>query len=165
MNENDPSSPPPITPSPAPEPAVESMHDAAPQEAAAPPTPPAAVPPPVATSFPNNLTCQQWAMFLHLSQLFSLLLPGAGLVAPIVIWQVYKERFPELDAHGKMVTNWIISVIIYSVIGIILTFACGVGLLVLIPLGLVTVIFPIIGGIKASEGVFWSYPLTLRILK
>jgi uncharacterized Tic20 family protein len=43
-----------------------------------------------------------WAMFLHLSQLANLLLPLAGLVAPILIWQLKKDQLPALDQQGKM---------------------------------------------------------------
>jgi hypothetical protein len=35
-----------------------------------------------------------------------------SLIAPIIIWQLKKNEFPELDAHGKVVVNWIISVLI-----------------------------------------------------
>jgi uncharacterized protein len=31
---------------------------------------------------------RQWAMFLHLSLLGGFLFPGAGFIAPIVIWQM-----------------------------------------------------------------------------
>src|SRR5262245_1159382 len=56
---------------------------------------------------------RQWAMFLHFSQFFGFLLPLAGLIVPIVIWQVKKDELPWLDQHGKNVVNWIISEIIY----------------------------------------------------
>src|SRR5687768_4579326 len=50
----------------------------------------------------------QWAMFLHLSLLAGFVVPLAGLVAPIVIWQIKKTELPEIDIHGKIVMNWII---------------------------------------------------------
>lgn len=105
-------------------------------------------------------------MFLHLSQLAGLVVPGLGFAAPIVIWQINKDKFPELDAHGKMVTNWIISLLIYSVAASVLgAITCGIGLFVFIPIAVVAIIFPVLGGIRASEGVFWPYPLTIRFLK
>ena len=58
---------------------------------------------------------RNWAMFLHLSLLSGFLIPFAGLIAPIVIWQLKKEEMPEIDAHGKMVANFILSMLIYGV--------------------------------------------------
>ncbi len=107
---------------------------------------------------------RQWAMFLHLSLLAGFILPIVGLVAPIVIWQLKKADFPDLDAHGKVVVNWIISAAIYGLIGFILTFVF-IGVPVLIALGALGVIFPIVGGIKANSGQLWKYPLSIRFLK
>lgn len=105
-------------------------------------------------------------MFLHLSQLAGFVIPAVGYAAPIVIWQTQKEKFPELDAHGKMVTNWIISSLIYSVVIAVISVAtCGFGVVLAIPLALIMLIFPILGGIKAGEGVLWKYPMTIAFLK
>ncbi len=108
----------------------------------------------------------QWAMMIHFTQFAGYLIPGLGFAAPIVIWQVYKGKFPELDAHGKMVTNWLISLLIYSSVAGVVTFAtCGVGGILLIPLLIVSIIFPVLGGIKAGEGTVWNYPLTISFIK
>ena len=83
----------------------------------------------------KNRDARQWAMFLHLSLLAGCVVPGAGLVAPIVIWQVKKDEYPELDQHGKAALNWILSLLVYSLIGIVL--ACVyVGFFILIPLAI-----------------------------
>ncbi|MEQ1904162.1 MAG: DUF4870 domain-containing protein, partial [Pirellulaceae bacterium] len=49
-----------------------------------------------------------WAMILHLSVFAGYLVPMAGLLAPILIWQLKKNEMPELDAHGKMVLNFMV---------------------------------------------------------
>ncbi len=104
-----------------------------------------------------------WAMVLHLSLLAGCLVPFAGLIVPVVIWLVKKDDLPGLDPHGKVVINWIISAVIYGVAsGILVLLLIGIPLLlVLWVLGLV---FPIIGAIKANEGVVWEYPLSIRFL-
>ena len=105
-------------------------------------------------------------MFLHLSQLTNLILPGVGIAAPILIWQIQKAQFPELDRHGKMVTNWLISLLIYAVAAFVASFAtCGIGAVLFIPIAIVAIVFPILGGIKANNGVFWNYPLTIPFIK
>ena len=106
---------------------------------------------------------RQWAMFLHLSVLAGFVVPLAGLIVPIVIWQVKKTELPELDIHGKIVLNWIISLVIYAAVSAVLIMVI-VGIPLLVALGVLTVIFPIIGGIKASNGEIWRYPLSISFL-
>jgi uncharacterized Tic20 family protein len=118
---------------------------------------PAAVPDPqtVATR------TKEWALILHLSQFAGMLVPLAGLIAPIVIWQVKKDEYPELDAHGKVVANWLLSFLIYGVVCILLVLI-AIGIPLLIALGLIGVIFPIIGAVKANNGELWPYPLSIN---
>jgi uncharacterized Tic20 family protein len=106
---------------------------------------------------------RQWALFLHLSQLAGFLVPLAGLVVPVVIWQLKKGDLPGLDAHGKNVVNWIISEIIYAVACVLLVFVL-VGIPLLIALGVLGVVFPVVGGIKANNGEVWKYPLAISFL-
>jgi uncharacterized Tic20 family protein len=105
-----------------------------------------------------------WAMILHLSMLSGLVVPLAGLVVPIVIYVLKKDSMPGLKPHGYVVFNWMISAIIYAIISMILMIV-GIGFLLLAALGLVSLIFPIIGGVKASEGEVWPYPLSIKFFK
>lgn len=107
---------------------------------------------------------KQMGLFLHLSQLLNLILPPAGLIVPIVLWQIKKNEFPALDAHGKMVANWIISSLIYFVVSFVLVFVL-IGIILLPILGILSIVFPVIGAIKANNGEFWEYPLTIKFLK
>ena len=107
---------------------------------------------------------RQMGMFLHLSQLINLVIPPAGIVVPIVIWQTQKDKMPGLDRHGKMIVNFMLSSLIYFAISFVLMFFI-IGIFGLIALGLIGIIFPIIGGIKANNGEFWEYPLTIKFLK
>ena len=110
------------------------------------------------------MNAKQWAMILHLSLLAGFIIPFAGFVAPILIWQLKKKDIPELDAHGKVVLNWIISALIYGFVCFLLMFIV-IGIPLLIVLGIVCVAFPIIGGIKANDGQLWKYPLSIQFLK
>jgi uncharacterized protein len=113
---------------------------------------------------PDEQQARQWAMFLHLSQLAGYIIPLVGLIAPIIIWQTKKEEYPILDAHGKIVINWIISELIYGAICSVLLFVI-IGFPMLMILGILAVVFPIIGGIKANNGELWRYPMTINIIK
>ena len=106
----------------------------------------------------------QWAMYLHFSQLAGFVLPLAGLVLPIIIWQVKKTDLPGIDAHGKVVVNWIISELLYAAACIVLTLVV-VGPFLLLALLVVAIVFPIIGGIKANNGELWRYPLSIEFFR
>lgn len=105
-----------------------------------------------------------WAMLLHLSVFAGYFVPLAGLVAPILIWQIKKVEFPELDVHGKIVMNFIISMLIYSAVAFVLAFFL-IGFLLFAVLGVVAVVFPILGALKANNGEAWPYPLMLNLIK
>lgn len=102
-------------------------------------------------------------MFLHLSALAGYVIFGAGFAAPILIWQLKKADYPELEQHGKNVANWLISYVIYMAISALLI-TVFVGVLLLLVLGVLMVVFPIIGGIKANNGEVWKYPLTITFV-
>jgi uncharacterized Tic20 family protein len=107
---------------------------------------------------------KQMGLFLHISQLANLLIPLAGVIVPIVIWQTQKEKMPALDAHGKMVTNWLISSLIYWVVSGVLSIVL-IGFLGMLALLVMGIVFPIMGAVKANNGEFWEYPLTIKFLK
>jgi uncharacterized Tic20 family protein len=107
---------------------------------------------------------RQWGMILHLSMLANLLVPVAGIIAPILIWQLKKNDLPGLDEHGKNAVNWILSGLIYGVIGAI-TIPIVIGFFILIILGVLSIAFPIVAGIKANNGEAWKYPGAIGFFK
>ena len=109
---------------------------------------------------------KQMGLLLHLSQLANLIIPPAGIIIPVVLWQMNKEKMPALDAHGKMIVNWIISSLIYWFVSILLIFVFLIGLIPMIGLMIAGIAFPVIGALKANNnGELWEYPLTIKFLK
>ncbi len=104
-----------------------------------------------------------WSVLLHLSQLCGFLIPFAGLVVPIVIWQVKKNESAVIDRHGRIVANWLITALIAGIVFFCLSFVV-IGIPLLIILGVLCFVFPIIGGAKAGKGEFWPYPMSYRFL-
>jgi uncharacterized Tic20 family protein len=100
---------------------------------------------------------------IHFSQFAGVIIPILGLILPIVMWQVKKED-SSIDAHGRVVVNWIISQLIYGLVFFILIFFV-IGYPLLIILGILSIIFTIIGGIKALDGIVWRYPLSINFFR
>jgi uncharacterized Tic20 family protein len=107
---------------------------------------------------------KQMGLFIHLSQFANVVLFPLGIILPIVLWQTNKDKLPGIDAHGKMVTNWMISCTIYAFVSFVLMFVL-IGFLTIIAVGLMGIIFPIIGAVKANNGELWEYPLTIKFIK
>ena len=104
-----------------------------------------------------------WGMFIHLSQFCGYIIPFAGLIAPIILWQIKKKESYILDQHGRIVINWIITAFILGILFGLLCFVF-IGIPLLMALGLAGTIFPIIGGIKANNGEIWKYPCSIEFL-
>jgi uncharacterized Tic20 family protein len=102
----------------------------------------------------------QWAMFIHFSILAGWAIPIGGLIVPILLWQLKKDELPGIVPHAHIVLNWIVTSLVYALICFILTFVL-VGVLGFFVLGIATIVFAIMGGIKANAGEIWEYPGTI----
>ncbi len=108
---------------------------------------------------------RQMLMIMHLSQLLNLVTGIGGIVIPIVLWQLKKDEIQNMDSQGKEVVNFQISLFIYYFAATILAFVL-IGFIILPIIALLNIIFPIIYGIKANDGVAdIRYPLTIRFIK
>jgi len=108
---------------------------------------------------------RQMGMFIHLSRLLDAFVFPVGAIVTIVLWQTQKDKMPALDAHGKNATNnWLISSLLYSIISIPLMFVL-IGFLLFPIIWVLMIVFPIIAAVKANNGEYWEYPLTIKFLK
>ncbi|MCB0463143.1 MAG: DUF4870 domain-containing protein [Flavobacteriaceae bacterium] len=107
---------------------------------------------------------RQLIVLTHLSQLITLVIGFGSLILPLILWMTNKEKVYQMDAHGKNIINFQLSILIYSLICIPLILLLGLGLLGLIVLAFVAIIFPIINAIKASNGETPTYPLSIPII-
>jgi len=97
-------------------------------------------------------------MFCHLSLLLSI-----GLILPLVVYLVKKQDSPLTAEHAKEALNFHISIYIYAIISVFLSLLLiGIPLLIAISIG--SIVCAIIACFKASEGQFYRYPLTLRLV-
>lgn len=109
-----------------------------------------------------------YLMLMHLSQFAGILTMGAGLVIPLVLWLVEKDKSEKVDMHGKNILNFVISWILYYIVAFILTITvilAVIGIPALIVLGILNIIFIILAAVNASKGIYWKYPLTIPFFK
>jgi hypothetical protein len=108
---------------------------------------------------------RMWAMICHLAGLAGIILPASGnIVAPLIIWQIKKDNNPFIDEQGKEAVNFQISMSIYFIASVILTFIC-VGVPLIIATIIVFFVFLLIAAVKANNGYHYRYPLTMRFIK
>lgn len=116
------------------------------------------------SQFASRIKENEWLFALHLSQLAGVLVPYAGFVIPIVLWQTKKDLSPQVDRHGRMVANWIISSLIYSAIAFGSTLLL-VGIPLYFGIMMLNLAFPVIGALEAKKGNLWKYPLAIPFFK
>lgn len=103
---------------------------------------------------------------MHASAFIGLLVPFGNLLAPLVLWMMKKPESVYLDAVGKEVINFQLTMLIYSLVVVVLSVVtCGFGAVLGIPLLIGWVILMVLAIIKTSNGESFRYPATLRLIK
>jgi len=105
-----------------------------------------------------------WAMLCHLSAFAGYLIPFGNIIGTLVIWLVKKDESAYVDKHGKSSLNFEISITIYVLISVLLIFIV-VGIPILIGLGIFQIIAVIIATIRAYDGQYYDYPLTMVFVR
>jgi uncharacterized Tic20 family protein len=120
-------------------------------------------PPPPAPS--ASFDIRTWCVLCHAAALLGLFFHFLGhLLGPLIVWLVKRGDSPEVDAHGKESLNFQISMLIYDAIAAILCIVL-IGIPILIALWVLNTVLVIIASIQASEGKFYRYPITIRLIK
>lgn len=101
------------------------------------------------------------AAITHLSGLAGYIVPLGGVVVPIIIW-IVKSESAVISSIAKqaVLLNLLVFVLVAATAILWLT-------LILIPLvllfwfvlGIIAVVLPIVGAIKASQGDYYKYPV------
>lgn len=127
-------------------------------------TPPPPEPVPYTSAMEMNTNARTWGMLCHLSALAGYLIPFGWLLGPLVVWLVKKQEYPFVDDQGKESLNFQITATIAAIIsGLLICVAIGIPLLLIVAIG--DLVFIIIGSIRASEGKYYRYPWSLRLVK
>jgi hypothetical protein len=100
---------------------------------------------------------RMWAVGAHLGPLV------LGLVAPLVVWLVFKDRSAFLDRTAKEALNMQISYLVYGLVaGFSIILLVG---LVLLPLVMLAwLVLMIVATVKVANHEDYRYPLILRLV-
>ena len=120
-------------------------------------------PPPLTAPALTNV--RTWNALCHASALLGVFVHFPGhLLGPLIVWLVKRDESPEIDAHGKEALNFQISMLIYNAIAAVFCLVL-IGFVFLAVLWILNAILCIIAAIKASDGEFYRYPMTIRFIQ
>ncbi|QYK03169.1 DUF4870 domain-containing protein [Shewanella psychrotolerans] len=101
---------------------------------------------------------------VHLASFSGYLIPLGSILGPLIVWLMKREEIEFVDQCGRNCLNFKISVMIYAMISMILMFV-GIGFLLLGILAIFDIVVTIIAAMKASEGISYQYPLSIKFFK
>ncbi len=104
-----------------------------------------------------------WAMFCHLGGLFGCVFPLGNILAPLVIWLMYRDKYPLVDDQGKEAVNFQISISIYLIASALMILIV-IGFFVLIALLVFALVVTVSAAMQASKGGKYRYPFAIRFI-
>ncbi len=102
-------------------------------------------------------------MLCHLLALSGFVIPFGWVFGPLIVWLTKKDTSEFVNRQGKDALNFQISMLIWTICCIPLIFIV-IGIFLLIGLGILNIIMIIIASIKAADGQFTDYPLSVRFI-
>ena len=111
-------------------------------------------------------TERTWGMLAHLLAFVGLVfpLPFVNAVPPLAIWLAKREESAFIADQAKESLNFNITVGIATVVCFVLMLIL-VGFLLLLALFVYWAVMTIIAAVKASDGVNYRYPVSLRLVR
>jgi hypothetical protein len=118
---------------------------------------------PPQTTPPPRAPDRTWDVLCHVSALAGFVVPFGNILGPLIVWLIKKNEIPSVDAHGKESLNFQISVLIYLAVSAVLVLVL-VGVFLMMAIAIAAIVLVVIAAIKASNGEFYRYPLTIRFI-
>jgi hypothetical protein len=115
-------------------------------------------PPPLRQDRTLDATCH----FLAFAGLIGI--PFGNIIGPLILWAIKKDELPSVNEHGKESVNFQLSMTIYTIIAG-LSILILIGFVLLPAIIVLNIVLVIIAGVKAANGEFYRYPLTIRFIK
>ena len=98
-----------------------------------------------------------WATLIHVGGILF------GFLPALIGYLVLKDKGPFIREHTATALNFQITLVIAYVVGWILAFVF-IGLLVLLAAWVLSIVFGIIAAMKANQGQFYTYPLSIKFV-
>lgn len=106
-----------------------------------------------------------WGMVCHLVALAGCIIPPFGyILGPLVVWAIKKDDHPFINDQGKEAMNFQLTMTIAIVVCIPLMFLL-IGIPLMFIIGIFDLVMIIIASVKANEGVYYRYPVAIRLIK
>ncbi len=116
-----------------------------------------------------------WPVLCHLSALILFLgIPFGNIIGPLIVWLIKRGDSAEADYHGREALNFNISWTLYMIVAGCVTVALMfiligflmlpllIGAAIIVPI--IQLILTIVASVKAGNGTYYRYPLTIRFL-
>ncbi|PCI09608.1 MAG: hypothetical protein COB73_05050 [Flavobacteriaceae bacterium] len=123
----------------------------------------------------NSKNTNNNAFLIHISAFAGYFFPMGGIIAPVIFWQVKKDESEYLDAQGKEAVNFNLSFALYAfilglsiiplILGVPSFFGIFGGISLLVILEIIRFVLIILAAVKANNGEFYNYPLTIKFIK
>jgi uncharacterized Tic20 family protein len=114
---------------------------------------------------PMSQTERNWGMACHLAAFAGFIIPvGGGLLGPLVVYLIKHHEFPFVDDQGKESLNFQITMVIaYAISGLLVL--AGIGVVLLAAASIYEIVMIVIASVQASNGVWYRYPVYLRLIR
>ena len=114
----------------------------------------------------DNPDERTWGMLCHLSALagYIIPIPCMNIIGPLIVYSMKKQEFDFVEDQGKEALNFQITMTLALLVSVVLALIL-VGFLLMALIALFSLIFTIIGAVKASQGEFYRYPFSYRFIK
>ena len=105
-----------------------------------------------------------WGLVAHLSSFAAFVIPFGNLLGPLLVWQIKKDESAFVADQAKEALNFQITVALALIIGAVLTLVLIGGLLLLV-VGIAALVLTIMAALKANNGEYYRYPISLRLIR
>jgi uncharacterized protein len=105
---------------------------------------------------------RNWAMAAHIGSLVSAWV-ALGLFAPLIVLLVKGGSSPFVRRHAVESLNFQLTTLLYVAVSVLL-FVVGIGFVMILFVGLFYLISVVLATVRASNGEFFRYPLTIRLV-